>query len=163
MAEHELNEVKVATEPICTPLTLTGAPTLSPFRSPRNMHMNRIGLRNSLPEPTTTTAASIRLRLSPTEGQLRQGVEELRLPVILDIDRSQITALGGALEAVGQSGFNDLVKRGLRAQLQTESLLTGLLYIDLDLHPGTPIDFNVLLRLGNLQLLQTNRTMRRFE
>jgi paraquat-inducible protein B len=29
----------------------------------------------------------------------------------------------------------------MRAQLATESLLTGLLYIDLDLHPNTPIKF----------------------
>jgi phospholipid/cholesterol/gamma-HCH transport system substrate-binding protein len=89
------------------------------------------------------SVASIRLRLSPSEGQLRQGVEELRMPVIIDIDRSQITALGGTGEAVGQTGFNDLVKRGLRAQLQTESLLTGLLYIDLDLHPKTPLDLTL--------------------
>ena len=31
--------------------------------------------------------------------------------------------------------------RGMRAQLQTESLLTGLLYIDLDLHKGTQPNF----------------------
>ena len=32
-----------ATVPICTPLTLTGAPTLSPLRLPWNMQMKRIG------------------------------------------------------------------------------------------------------------------------
>jgi paraquat-inducible protein B len=89
------------------------------------------------------SVASIRLQLTPTEGQLRQGVNELRLPVILDIDRSQITALGGTGAALGQSGFEDLIKRGLRAQLQTESLLTGLLYIDLDLHPGARLNFAI--------------------
>jgi paraquat-inducible protein B len=89
------------------------------------------------------SVASIRLQLTPTEGQLRQGVNELRLPVILDIDRSQITALGGTGAALGETGFNDLIKRGLRAQLQTESLLTGLLYIDLDLHPGTRLNFAI--------------------
>ena len=31
------------------------------------------------------------------------------------------------------------MKRGLRAQLNTESLLTGLLYIDLDIHHGAPL------------------------
>jgi paraquat-inducible protein B len=30
---------------------------------------------------------------------------------------------------------------GMRAQLDTESLLTGLLYIDLDLHPKTPANY----------------------
>lgn len=32
---------------------------------------------------------------------------------------------------------DDLVARGLRAQLNTQSLLTGLLYVQLDFHPGT--------------------------
>jgi paraquat-inducible protein B len=89
------------------------------------------------------SVASIRLKLTPTEGQLRQDIDELRLPVIIDIDRSQITALGGTSAALGENGFNDLIKRGLRAQLQTESLLTGLLYIDLDLHPGTRLNLAV--------------------
>ena len=33
-----------------------------------------------------------------------------------------------------------MIKQGMRAQLDTESLLTGLLYIDLDLHPNAPIN-----------------------
>lgn len=33
------------------------------------------------------------------------------------------------------------VKRGLRAQLNVESLLTGLLYVDLDFRPDTPAKF----------------------
>ena len=44
-------------------------------------------------------------------------------------------------EALETSGFDDWIKRGMRAQLATESLLTGLLYIDLDLHPNAPIKF----------------------
>jgi paraquat-inducible protein B len=34
----------------------------------------------------------------------------------------------------------ELIARGLRAQLNTQSLLTGLLYIELDFHPGTPLN-----------------------
>jgi len=33
-----------------------------------------------------------------------------------------------------------IVERGLRGQLDTESLVTGLLYVALDFFPGTPID-----------------------
>jgi paraquat-inducible protein B len=82
----------------------------------------------------------IRLRLSPSEGQLRADIKDLRLPVIIDLDRSQLTARGGTGEALGQAGFDDMIKRGMRAQLKTESLLTGLLYIDLDLHPGARLE-----------------------
>jgi paraquat-inducible protein B len=89
------------------------------------------------------SVAAIRLRLSPSEGRLRQNVTELRLPVILELDRSQLTAQGGTGQALGQAGFEDMIKRGMRAQLRTESLLTGLLYIDLDLHPKAPLNLAI--------------------
>jgi paraquat-inducible protein B len=76
----------------------------------------------------------------PSQGRIRPDVEELRLPVLVDLDRSQLVARGGTGAALETAGFEDLVKRGLRAQLATESLLTGLLYIDLDLHPGAPMN-----------------------
>ena len=80
-------------------------------------------------------------RLSPSQGQIRPGIKGLRLPVIIDVDRSQVLARGASSAALENSGFDDWIKRGMRAQLATESLLTGLLYIDLDLHPNTPIKF----------------------
>jgi paraquat-inducible protein B len=87
------------------------------------------------------TVASIELRLSPSQGRLRPGIRGLRLPVIINLDRSQLLARGGTGEALETAGFDDLIKQGMRAQLATESLLTGLLYIDLDLHPNTPIKY----------------------
>jgi paraquat-inducible protein B len=89
------------------------------------------------------TVAAIKLRLSPSEGQLRQDVMDLRLPVIVALDRSQLTAQGGTGEALEKAGFEDILKRGMRAQLKTESLLTGLLYIDLDLHPNAPLNLAI--------------------
>jgi paraquat-inducible protein B len=86
------------------------------------------------------TVAQIKLRLSPSEGRLRPDVKELRLPVIIDVDRSQILARGATGEALETGGFRDMLKQGMRAQLNTESLLTGLLYIDLDLHPGATMN-----------------------
>ena len=38
--------------------------------------------------------------------------------------------------------LNRLVERGLRARLQTGSLLTSQLYIELDMHPGTPVNLS---------------------
>lgn len=86
------------------------------------------------------TVAEIKVRLSPSEGRLRPDITELRLPVIVDLDRSQLLARGGTGEALEKSKFQELIKQGMRAQLNTESLLTGLLYIDLDLHPGAPMN-----------------------
>ena len=77
--------------------------------------------------------------LPPDEGQMRPDVKELRLPVILNIDGSQLRAMGGTGQALTETGFEAIVKQGLRAQLNVESLLTGLLYVDLDLHPDAPL------------------------
>lgn len=86
------------------------------------------------------TVAAIELRLLPSQGRLRPNIRGLRLPVIIDLDRSQLLARGGTGEALKKAGFREMLKQGMRAQLNTESLLTGLLYIDLDLHPGTPMN-----------------------
>jgi paraquat-inducible protein B len=87
------------------------------------------------------TVAAIELRLLPSQGRVRPDIRGLRLPVIIDLDRSQLLARGGTGEALETSGFDALIKQGFRAQLAMESLLTGLLYIDLDLHPNTPLKF----------------------
>jgi paraquat-inducible protein B len=85
------------------------------------------------------SVATIRLVLPPGTGTVRTDLKELRLPVILNIDGSQLRALGGTGLALTENGFDDFVKQGLRAQLNVESLLTGLLYVDLDLYPNAPI------------------------
>ena len=86
------------------------------------------------------SVSAIRLRPLPTEGQLKPSSYALTpIPVIIDIDETQLKAQGATGAALRPEDFNDLVKRGLRAQLQTESLLTGLLYIDLDVHPRAPL------------------------
>jgi paraquat-inducible protein B len=50
-----------------------------------------------------------------------------------EINDKNIRRLGSNPEDV----TDELISRGLRAQLRTQSLLTGLLYIQLDFHPGT--------------------------
>lgn len=69
-------------------------------------------------------------------GVVYQGQPgQYSIPVQLEIDRDRISAVNGATGAVGVA---DLVAQGLTAQLATQSLLTGLLYVDLDLRPGAP-------------------------
>src|SRR6516165_10178692 len=86
------------------------------------------------------SVSEIRLRPLPSEGRLKPSVYALApLPVIIDIDQTQLKAQGASGAALQPQEFNALVKRGLRAQLSTESILTGLLYIDLDIHPNAPL------------------------
>lgn len=87
------------------------------------------------------SVAAIKLRLSPSEGKIRPGEKQYRLPVIIELDRSTLLAKGGSGEALGTTGYEQLIQQGMRAQLNVDSLLTGLLYVDLDVHPGTPPDF----------------------
>ena len=57
------------------------------------------------------------------------------IPVDVEIERDKISAVNGGGAGVTVA---DLVAQGLSAQLSTQSLLTGLLYVDLDLRPGLP-------------------------
>ncbi|HYL99553.1 MAG TPA: MlaD family protein [Blastocatellia bacterium] len=104
------------------------------------------------------SVSAIRLRLSPEEGRVRQDFNGTDLPVIVDIDRSQILAQGGTGAALGKTGFEGMIARGLRAQLKTESLLTGLLYIDLNLHPGAPLNLEIEPGTGPYREIPTIQT-----
>jgi paraquat-inducible protein B len=58
------------------------------------------------------------------------------MPVEVRINNSRIRKIGSAQD---ENSFVHLLKKGMRAQLQTQSLLTGLLYIQLDFHPDSEI------------------------
>lgn len=66
----------------------------------------------------------------------------IRIPVIVDFPKGA----GGTLEMMNagprtlQDALAALVERGLRAQLQTESIVTGQLFVQLDIPPVTPSD-----------------------
>ncbi len=66
------------------------------------------------------------------------------IPVLIQIDPGRIETL--LVDDTAQNTFSDdvhrlvstLIDRGLRAQLQTESLLTGQLFVQLDFYSDTP-------------------------
>jgi paraquat-inducible protein B len=102
------------------------------------------------------TVSDIRLRPQPSEGQLKAGAKPFGgLPVLIDIDQSQLLSRGATGEALKPKQLNALIERGLRAQLQTESLLTGLLYVELDLHPGTPVHLMLVPGSGHYPEIPT--------
>ncbi|MBW1980489.1 MAG: MCE family protein [Deltaproteobacteria bacterium] len=59
------------------------------------------------------------------------------IPVLIQIEPQRIRFIGEETMDPG-SRLKKLVEKGLRAQLKTGSLLTGELYVDLDMHPDTP-------------------------
>jgi paraquat-inducible protein B len=83
------------------------------------------------------------LSLNATSGPETVGnTNVIKIPVIIQLDEGRILKRGATNINVGNpAGMRLAISRGLRAQLATESLLTGLLYIDLDMHPGSPAHF----------------------
>jgi paraquat-inducible protein B len=73
--------------------------------------------------------------------QLEKDMQVNKIPVIIEIDLEKITSRGSSGEiAESPEVFQRaIIDRGLRGQLLMESLVTGLLYVGLDLFPGTPI------------------------
>jgi paraquat-inducible protein B len=60
--------------------------------------------------------------------------QEIYIPVTIAIEPQRVTLLTNATRSPREN-IAKLVQRGLKAQLQTGNLLTGELYVDLDLHP----------------------------
>ncbi len=58
-----------------------------------------------------------------------------RVPVVAELDRAKLQAIAGVASNDG-AALASLLRQGLSAQLATQSLLTGQLYVDLDLRPG---------------------------
>ena len=74
--------------------------------------------------------------------QLDQSLEVPSIPVLFEIDLKKITSRGATVTLLEDpAALKAAIDRGLRAQLRTESLVTGVLYIGIDLFPGTPIKF----------------------
>ncbi len=66
---------------------------------------------------------------------------QLSIPVYVETDPSKISFAGTGLRMGDAATARDLIDRGLRAQLQTQSLLTGLLFVQLDFFPGTEVNY----------------------
>ena len=77
---------------------------------------------------------------SVTQIRINMGeyrTDDARIPVSVEIDDSRATQEGAKTnEDYVRALIHD---RGLRAQLQPQSLLTGLLFVQLDFFPDTPI------------------------
>lgn len=64
----------------------------------------------------------------------RDSRKTVDIPVVVEIRRGAVQAAD-----VGGGTMQAMIEKGLRAQLELESLITGQLFVGLDLFPGTPI------------------------
>ena len=62
-----------------------------------------------------------------------------RIPVLVEIEPDRVIERGEGDADSALDTLETLVARGLRARLQTGSLLTGQLFVELDMHPETTV------------------------
>ncbi len=67
-----------------------------------------------------------------------------RIRVVAEVDPSRITEFQGGVftpsTVRSREEMREMIEQGLRAQLQVQSLVTGVLYIEIDFKPNTPIN-----------------------
>jgi paraquat-inducible protein B len=102
------------------------------------------------------TVKEISLRLHQGQGELKQiSIARQPMPVIIEIDEREFLSRGGMSSRFSQGALDALIKHGLRAQLGMESLLTGILYIDLDFHRHAPLNLYIEPGSGPYQEIPT--------
>ncbi len=77
--------------------------------------------------------ADIRLRFAKDD-------DSADIPVVLSINRDVIIdTLGGKIDFDDNTTLAAMIKAGLRAKLESQSMVTGLLFVGLDYYPETPV------------------------
>jgi paraquat-inducible protein B len=90
--------------------------------------------------------------------QVDPKVDKIYKPVVIEIDRNTLTSSAGEAfpramtRKKREANRDSLVAAGFRARLEMQSLLTGLLYIDFDVHRDKPPVFTGLEYQGLLEL-----------
>lgn len=81
----------------------------------------------------------ILLNLRLEQGSTRKSaLTEITIPVVIEIDQGKLARYGtGTFDLSDPASIRVAIAAGLRAQLAMESLLTGLLYVDLEMYPET--------------------------
>jgi paraquat-inducible protein B len=88
---------------------------------------------------------------------------EVLVRVFFEVVEGAVETIGHA-DLTGHAAVARFVEKGLRAQLKSQSLITGKLYIDLDLHPGTEIVYQELeLATDAIEMPTVPTTLEAFE
>jgi paraquat-inducible protein B len=89
----------------------------------------------------SVTAVLLSLGTPRQNENAENAADQYRIPVIIDLETGKLIRRGAAASLDDPAQVARAIKRGLRAQLSVESLVTGLLYVDLDFRPDTPATF----------------------
>jgi paraquat-inducible protein B len=81
---------------------------------------------------TIGEVTDIRLRYDARSGAMQ-------IPVLMKLQPERIAIVGADEDVETQAELGELVARGLRAQLQMQSIVTGLLFVQLDFFPDAPL------------------------
>jgi paraquat-inducible protein B len=81
---------------------------------------------------TIGRVTDIKVRFNPQDVSAQ-------IPVVVELDPTRIEVVGGEQIVAGEAGAQRLIDAGFRAQLQSQSLLTGLLFVNLDFKKDTPV------------------------
>ncbi len=74
--------------------------------------------------------------------ELDEKTADIRVPVTVELEPERIEEVNNQPNISDNDIMQQLIKKGLRAQLQTGSLLTGQLLVDLDFHPKSKISLS---------------------
>ena len=82
------------------------------------------------------SVSEVRINISraPVDGK------DLRIPVLISLDERKIAGGGARVDFDDPATVERYIGWGLRAQLGTASLITGLRYVALDIFPGSPAE-----------------------
>jgi paraquat-inducible protein B len=102
------------------------------------------------------SVSQIRLRLPPDLGKLRDNnIAKQPMAVEVQVDKREFEAVGGRTTALTPKELRQLINAGLRAQLATESFLTGVLYIDVGFHPHMALHLYLVPASGPYEEIPT--------
>ena len=105
------------------------------------LHFNQ-SLRGLSPGATVDFRGVVLGKVVSIGVEFDRSKRQLRMPVLVEIYPDRLGSASGSLPsetpAVQQQRLQQMVARGLRAQLRTGSLLTGQLYVALDFFPKAP-------------------------
>src|SRR5262249_33181161 len=108
-----------------------------------NVNGLRVGAPVKIKGVTIGSVTDIELQLDIGLESVGSSAGGIKIPVLIEIDQNH---LNRAAKGPGMTqDVRRAVQQGLRAQLAMESFVTGLLYIDLDIHPGAPEHYEMPL------------------